>query len=269
MISNYIKTTLRQLWRNRLFTALNVLGLAIGISACLVSYQIVAFEFAYDKKIPDAERIYQVVGRSLQDGQEQARAGVNKTLAPTIADEVGGVELVVPLYSQSYETALIPAEPGNNPRIVSQRQQQVRSNGSYFGLIPYDWLAGDKSLALSAPDHVVLTASRAKQYFPDLSPQEILGKAILYNDSIARKVAGIVADLPQPNSFWAAELFPLAENDWHVDLGASSSNSMADLLFLKIGSHVAPAHVLQQVNNINENLNRDNFKKYNYRFWYE
>src|SRR5690606_36955217 len=69
--------------------------------------------------------------------------------------------------------------------------------------------------------------------------------------------------------FWAAELFPLAENDWHVDLGASSSNSMADLLFLKIGSHVAPAHVLQQVNNINENLNRDNFKKYNYRFWYE
>ena len=270
MISNYIKTTLRHLWRNRLFTALNVLGLAIGISACLIIYQIVAFEFAYDKKIPDAERVYQVVGRSLRDGQEQAQAGVNKTLAPTIADKVGGVELVVPVYSQSYETAHIPAELGNDPHTVNQPQQQVRTNGSYFELIPYHWLAGDKNLALSAPDLVVLTASRAKQYFPDLSPQEIFGKTILYNDSVAKKVAGIVADLPQPNSFEAAELFPLAEDDWQVDLGAtSSSTSIADLLFLKIAPHVAPARVLQQVNDINEALNRDHFKKYNYRFWYE
>lgn len=267
MKNNFLKTTLRYLWRNRLFTALNVLGLSIGISACLVIYQITAFEFVHDKNIPDAERIYQVVSRSLRNGKEQAYAGITKAMAPAITNEVGGVELVVPLYFQSYETVLIPAESGSSPDLFDRPEQQVSTNNSYFELIPYHWLAGDKDHALEAPDHVVLTESRAEQYFPSLSPQEVFGKTILYNDSIVIKVAGVVADLPYPSSFDVAEIFPISESDWQNDLWGGFA--IADLLFIKTQTHVSSTHVLEQINNIYERHSRDNFEKYNYSLWYE
>src|SRR5690606_6918880 len=95
-----IKTTLRHLWRNRLFTALNVLGLAIGISACWVVYRIVDYELSFDKAQPDAERIYQIVGRYRDGGQESGFGGVPLPLAPTLSEGITGVELVAPLYDQ-------------------------------------------------------------------------------------------------------------------------------------------------------------------------
>jgi hypothetical protein len=60
MLRNYWTIALRNLWRSRLCTALNVAGLAIGISACLVIYLIVHFELSFDAFHPDRERIYRV-----------------------------------------------------------------------------------------------------------------------------------------------------------------------------------------------------------------
>lgn len=61
MTNSTIKNILRHLWRRRLFTALNILGLAISISACWIIYRIVDHEFSYDAQLPDKENIYQVV----------------------------------------------------------------------------------------------------------------------------------------------------------------------------------------------------------------
>ncbi len=114
MIKNNIKTVFRHLWRNRLFTALNVVGLAIGISACWVVYRIVDYELSFDKSHPDAERIYQIVGRFKADGQESGFGGVPLPLAPLLSERVSGVELVVPIYDNYVETLTIPAT-GNQP----------------------------------------------------------------------------------------------------------------------------------------------------------
>ena len=61
MFKNYITISLRTLWKNKLFTAINILGLAIGISASLVIYLLVNYHFTFDQFEKDGDRIYRVV----------------------------------------------------------------------------------------------------------------------------------------------------------------------------------------------------------------
>ena len=96
MINIKIKNILRRLWRNRLFTGLNVLGLAISISACWTIYRIVDHEFSYDAQLPDKENIYQVVSSFSSDNK---RAGASAPLYQGIRDEIPGVE-AVPVFFQ-------------------------------------------------------------------------------------------------------------------------------------------------------------------------
>ena len=226
---NSLKTTLRHLWHNRLFTALNVLGLAIGISACWVVYRIVDYELSFDKAHPDAERIYQMVGRTKVDGQEHGFGGVPLPLAPALSEGISGVELVAPLYDQYIETLTVPAM-SNQPEKKVEDPRVVATRTAYFDMVPYRWLAGSKQNALDAPDKVVLTQSRAAEYFPELTPEDVLGKTLLY-DTVARTVTGVLADLDYPSSFEEKEFVAIPAAEWTSDAwGASNS---AHIVFIK------------------------------------
>ena len=95
MLRSYFTLALRQLWRNRLYTGLNVLGLAIGLSACWVIFQIVSYEFSFDTAHPNADRLYRAVSRFNFDGQEKGNAGVPYPLAGALRTQVAGVEMSV------------------------------------------------------------------------------------------------------------------------------------------------------------------------------
>ena len=73
MIKNYFKLAFRQLWRNRLFTALNVLGMSIGLAACWMIFQLVNYEFSFDTDHPNRDRIYKVVSDFTFDGKETSQ----------------------------------------------------------------------------------------------------------------------------------------------------------------------------------------------------
>src|SRR5690606_16932711 len=104
MIENYLKTTFRHLWRNRLFTVLNILGLAIGISACWMIYRIVDHELSYDAKLPNKENIYQVISAFSSDSK---MGGVGAPLYQGIRAEIPGLEQVVPVFYQLVNSAEI------------------------------------------------------------------------------------------------------------------------------------------------------------------
>src|SRR5690606_30790548 len=104
MTNNFIKHILRHLWRSRLFTALNILGLAVGISSCWIIYRIVEHEFSYDARLPDKDNIYQLVSSFSADNK---MAGVSAPLYQGIRTEVPGVE-AVPVYFQFIFQAEIP-----------------------------------------------------------------------------------------------------------------------------------------------------------------
>ncbi|MFD1145194.1 FtsX-like permease family protein [Larkinella insperata] len=262
---NALKTTLRHLWRNRLFTALNIIGLSIGISGCWVIYRIVSYEFSFDQQQPNRERIYRVVSRFKYDGTESGNAGVPKPLPEAIRRQVPGVEQVVPVWDQWTQSARIPGGKTGADRF-SEPKNQIMTNRPYFELVPYRWLAGSVATALDAPDKVVLTQSRAEEYFPGVEAANVLGRTIVYDDTVAVRVSGVVADLDFPSSFNAKEIFPLEpKGDVAAQWGGVSSNNR---LYLQLAPKASSPTVLKQINAISYQHGQENMKKYHFERWH-
>lgn len=259
MINHHLKATFRYLWRNRLFTGLNILGLAIGISASWIIFRMVSFEFSYDKFEPDRERIFQLTSSfKTPDGRDREMAVVPKGVLPAMLREISGLEEVSPVYYQHYETAQTAKSP-----LVENLSERIATLPGYFKMIGYQWLAGNAQQALKTPEQVILTASRAQYYFPDKRPSEIIGQTITYNDTIQKTVSGVLADLGYLNSFPAQEFFPidqesLTSTDW-------SSLSSNELLFVKLKKGVSTKTVLDQLNALNEKINSEVFKQRNFK----
>jgi len=84
------------------------------------------------------------------------------------------------------------------------------ADASYLKLISFFWLAGSAEQALNSANRVVITENRASLYFPGLNPQDILGRGIIYQDSILTTVTGVVRDLPANTEFAFHDLISLS-----------------------------------------------------------
>jgi putative ABC transport system permease protein len=198
MLKNYWRIAWRTIARNKIYTTINVLGLALGICGCVVLYLITDYEFSFDRHRPDGERIYRIVGnRTSPDGEE---GFLNSPY-----DDVAGFQTQIPGFEASaalfdYDGKIsIPqqGQPTKNfenhiPGSMYQRSA-VFTWSSFFTVFRYRWLAGN-ARTLEQPNTVVLTESRARLYFGDLSPAEVIGKTIVYDDSLPVHVTGIVRD---------------------------------------------------------------------------
>src|ERR1700709_2396322 len=100
MIKNYFITAWRNISRNKVYTSINVLGLSIGICACLIIYLITSFELSYDNLHPDKERIYRVVShlQFKEGGSSDIAASVTPS-AMTARNEVNGFESITGFYN--------------------------------------------------------------------------------------------------------------------------------------------------------------------------
>ena len=189
------------------------MGLSIGISAALVIFLIAFYEFSFDKFQPDRDRIYRVVLDAKFNGTEGHSTGVPAPLGSAIKDEVTGVEYTVPVFQfQGDANAKVAIETSNpeKPVVYKKQPNVIFTNADYFSLLNFKWVAGSATSAMQDPFSVVLTESRAKQYFPHLAAAEILGKQIVYNDDVRTKVSGIVKDLNETTSFTSAEFISMA-----------------------------------------------------------
>ena len=258
MIKHYFITALRNIWRNKTFTTINVLGLSIGISAALVIFLIVYYELSYDQFQPDGKRIYRVVLDAKYNGQEGHSAAVPAPLSTAIQNEVTGVEKTVPIMQfQGDATAKVSIAKDNagKPVVFKSQPGIVFTNPQYFTILPHQWLAGSPAASLKNPFNVVLSESRAHQYFPSLSVTDILGKQINYNDDVTATVSGVVKDLDEHTSFNAVEFLSFATisqthlqndfmmnvwNDWmaysqlYVKLPAGSSSLQVEAQLKKL-----------------------------------
>lgn len=212
MFKNYFIVALRNFRRNKTFSVINVLGLSIGISAALVIFLIIYHEFSYDKFQPDADRIYRVVLDAKFGGTEGHSAAVPAPLGSAIENEVTGVEQTIPVFQfQGDATAKVEIVTGNPAKRVVYKKQPniVFTNQQYFQFLSYKWVAGSPTAAMQDAFSVVLTESRANQYFPHLPPADIMGKRITYND-VSTTVSGIVKDLDETTAFTATDFISLA-----------------------------------------------------------
>ena len=126
MLKIYFRTSLRYLWKNRLFTILNVLGLSIGISACWMIFVIGNYESRFNKDIPDGERVFQVVSNM---------AGVPRPMVEFVKQNIPGAELIVPMHLKTMHDG----QGDVSNALIDDPKKQVATNQQYFDLVPYQW----------------------------------------------------------------------------------------------------------------------------------
>jgi len=192
MIKNYLKIAWRNIVRNRMYTAINVLGLAIGLCACIAIYVIVSYEFSFDTFHPGKERIYRLMGDVTETtGEKLHFAKLPLSLSQTVRSELPGLDAIAAVSPYNVKVSI---SNGNSPAKHFDGAGAAIAEPQYFNIFKYNWLAGNPTSALNAPFSVVLTESKAHQYFGADPPDDIIGKEVVYDDSLRVKVSGIIKD---------------------------------------------------------------------------
>jgi putative ABC transport system permease protein len=210
MIKKQLLFALRRLGRHKLTTTINVLGLTFGILSCVTIYLYVAFEFSYDKFHEDASRIYRVIS-SIADftGGQHGDASMSGPLGPALRKETTGFSAVSTLFTDDSKV-LIP-KAGKPARVIpgisdNQTYHITFADLDYLKIFHYKWLAGNPATALERPFCVVLTESEGKRYFESGTPEDWMGRTVVYEDSLTVSVTGIVKDWDQHTDFGFKDL---------------------------------------------------------------
>jgi putative ABC transport system permease protein len=266
-------TALRHLWRHRLFTTLNVFGLAIGISPCWIIYRIVDHEYSYDRGLANRDNIYRVVSRFKFDEEQSYNGGVSKPVYQGLRRSATGLEHVVPVFGM-YVDAVTINIPGDKPRTFEDPTDIVETDSAYFVMLPYRWIAGNPNTAMSAPGSVVLSESRAEKYFPGKKPEEIIDQQLTYyswHDTSVRIVSGIVADSKTPTEFTAREFCRLPDKPYPLAEWTNTNGS--DRLYLQLRKDTKPEKVVGQITDIvgqrQKEFDQKNPNHYKYSRWIE
>lgn len=258
MLKNYLLAAYRSLMRNKVFTVINISGLSLGLGGALIIFVIVRHEWNFDRFHPDAANTYRVVVREQRAGDRHTGAGIPLPFIEAVKREASGVKTTIPMILCDDQMQVGVPTGGSTtakPMVFREQAGIIFTDNNYFELTPYNWLAGSPEKALSGPDKVVVTASRAAIYFPNLTPAEVIGRTVILYDSLSLTVSGVVADLTVSTDFVfkafvsmptlldsrLAGVFPL--NQW----GARDSNYE---LFLKLSKGYSAATVEQQMQQI-------------------
>lgn len=209
MVKNYFKVALRGLSRNKGFTALNILGLALGLAACLLIVLYVVDELSYDRYNEKADRIYRVhADLKLGDGKMQL-AVVMPPLAQTLKRDFPDVEDVVRLRPTGFHVK-------KGSEIITENKV-VFADASVFDVFTLPILYGDKSSALTEPNTVVISASAALKYFNKLN---VVGQILTIDNNQLLRITGVIKDMPKQSHFYADFIESLAtqaesrSNNW-------------------------------------------------------
>src|ERR1700744_882449 len=193
MIKNYLKIAWRNVSRNRIYTAINVLGLSLGVCACIVIYIINSYELSFDTFHPDKEQIYRVMGDVTESTGEKLHYGkLPRPLALTARPELSGIEAIAGI--SPYNAKVSISQSADRSVKHFDNSGIVIADPQYFDIFKYNWVSGNAVSSLKAPFTVVLTESKAHKYFGAMSPDKIIGKQVIYDDSLKVSVSGIIKD---------------------------------------------------------------------------
>jgi len=188
MFKNYFKIAFRNFWKNKTSSAVNVFGLSIGLSSCLLIALYIRHELSYDDFQRKGPRVARVIMEYRFDGGGSSNKG-NFT-----STKVG------PAFQRNFPEVVSTVRMRDYNRIVGWKDQRfteshfMYADSSIFGIFDFPLLQGDPHTALSGPNKVLLTRSAAEKYFGREDP---LGQMLrVGEDSTRYQVTGVMADCP-------------------------------------------------------------------------
>lgn len=191
MIKNYIKTAFRNLLKNKGFTVINILGLALGLATCLLIVFYVFDELSYDRYNTQADRIFRLNNDIKFGGNENS---YSESPAPTAAALKGD-------FPEIQQVTRFRQRGGNQVKKGNQNIQEdnmVYADPAIFDVFTLPMIDGSPSTALKATHCVVITEKMALKYFNTVNAA---GKVLTFNDTALYKVTGVIKNIPRQSHF--------------------------------------------------------------------
>lgn len=195
MFGNYIKTAIRNLKRYKGYSFINLMGLAIGISCCIIILIYVQDEFSYDRYTEDYDQIYRItLHLQAPDRGEIQTARTPPPWAPAMAEDYPEIESYV-RFKTPMVSWLVSREENN---------QKFNEKGFYFAdetvfdFFGFELIKGNPQTALVDPRSIVLTESTANKYFGNENP---MGKVLRLDNAYDFQITGVMKDVPGNSHF--------------------------------------------------------------------
>jgi putative ABC transport system permease protein len=259
MLRNYFKIAVRNLWKNKGFTAINIAGLAIGLACFVLIALYVVDELSYDRYNTKADNIYRVDADINFGGNELKLAVSSDPMGATLKKDYPQVEE----YTRVYASAGSKLIKKGNEFIDEQRVANVDS--TFFNVFTIPAISGDTKTALNEPNTVVLSESAAKKYF---GSTDVVGKTI-EADNTPYKITAVVEDVPRNSHFILDFYFSMKNVDYQF--GNYLSHNFQTYIVLKEGTdykafeknftQVVDKYILPQAKQFMNIGSMDDFKK--------
>ena len=218
-----LKIALRNLWKYKGYTAINIFGLSIGLASCILIFIFVNYQLSFDKDYANSDRIYRVVTDwKYTDGNEFSSSGTPLPLPAVFRNDFSQFEKVAAIQESG---GIIKVKGQVGKAEVKDSEAVFYAEPSFFEIFDYKWLSGNPNQSLTAPNTVVLSEKMAKKYFGDW--RKALGNSINLDASKDFKVTGVIKDNPQNSSFPLGVIFSYASytNKNLKEWGSVSSGS--------------------------------------------
>lgn len=261
MLLNYIRIAWRNVVKHKVYAAINISGLAVGIGACIILFTVIRYEFSYDTFQPNYKRIYHVASERVKADGTDYGEGVPYIAYETFRTDLPNVTTAA-MYGDygSQITVMKNDDPssGANKKFIEETGT-FYSDPNFFSVFQYKWLAGSASV-LKEPGMMVITKKRAEKYYGKW--QDAMGGLLRIDNKATFKVAGILEDVPANTDFplgviGSYETFKkLPGGRYWTEWGSVTSNFQA---FMLLPENVSPASVNAQLARIsNEHYNAKN-----------
>ncbi|MFA4869713.1 MAG: ABC transporter permease [Pedobacter sp.] len=233
-----IKIALRNLWKNKGFSLINIGGLAIGLASCMILLLYVAYEWSYDKQSANSDKTYVVYQNAEANGKVFSWAWTPNAMAAEVAAKIPGVEYA------SHATY-------SNSQLISVGDKKFKikavfTDPFFVKILDYKFIKGNPDQVLKGVNTIILTQSFAKKLFGDEDP---INKTVTLENQDVLKVEAVIEDIPDNSSITFECLMPWAlfekREEWAREINWGS-NMCLTLVQLKSNDFFAEANALMR-----------------------
>ena len=243
MIKNYLKIAWRNMRNNKVYSALNIVGLAAGMAVALLIALWVVNEYSYDKFLPGYKSLYQVELNFTDPHEgEHTQQAVSLPIADVLRKDYPEVKYVAESDWMGQHDLLV----GNKKLYMSGAAIGI----DFLKMFQYPLIKGNVNSVLTDPFSIVLTESTAKALFGDADPME---KLVRIDNQYNLKVTGIIKDVPKNSSLQFNYLFPFSFNEqtqaWMKDARTTYYNNSFQI-YVQLRPGVNYAQFAPKIKNI-------------------